>query len=89
MSRTPSAGFPATDCHEGFGIACTASPHNSVVAGAPVAHPLGPPLPAAVVKKLAPLELLQSPEEPELLSKFRKLAISPLAQESSHGISGM
>jgi hypothetical protein len=56
----------------------------------PVAQPDGPPLPAAVVRKLAfPAALLQKPPVPTVEANPSKMAIRELAQESFHGISGM
>jgi hypothetical protein len=50
MSRTPSLGFPSSDCHDGFGYPAQVPPTTPDVDGFPVAQPLGPPLPAVVVK---------------------------------------
>ncbi len=50
MSRTPSEGLPTIDCHDGFAYPRAASAHDfTLIVGVPDAHPLGPPLPEAVV----------------------------------------
>ncbi len=64
MSRTPSLGFPTTDCHDGLGHPKQVPLTTPDVDGDPVAHPLGPPLPAAVVKLFSPSALLQKPAVP-------------------------
>ena len=63
-----------------------------VVVGAPVAQPLGPPLPEAVVRKPVPPApaLLQKPPVPVVVPEpVTNFAISALAQESFQGISGI
>jgi len=49
MSRTPSAGTPTSDCHVGLAHPAQLPLTTPDVVADPVAHPLGPPLPEAVV----------------------------------------
>jgi hypothetical protein len=56
VSRTPSFGLPTTDCHDGFGHPWQLPLTTPLVDGVPVAQPLGPPPPATVVSKSAPME---------------------------------
>jgi hypothetical protein len=82
MSLTPSAGLPKTDCHEGL-LYPTQFPLTTL------AHPLGPPLPAAVVRKVgSPIVLLQNPPLPNGEEYPAKVESSWPAHESFHGISG-
>ena len=57
--------------------------------GVPVAQPLGPPLPPAIVRndEVAGM-LLQKLLDPKVELKPRKFEINTLAQESFQGISG-
>ena len=66
MSRTPSLGLPKTDCHDGLAYPAQEPFTTPYVEGDPVAQPLGPPLPEAVVNKLfeEARELLQKPLRP-------------------------
>jgi hypothetical protein len=65
MSRTLSLGLPnRPDCHEGLGYPLQLPLTTPNVDAVPVAQPLGPPLPATVVRKTSPVELLQKPLEP-------------------------
>ena len=65
ISRTPSAALPNNDCHDGFAYPWQLPPTTPEMLGAPVAQPLGPPLPLAVVMKyLSPVRLLQKPLDP-------------------------
>lgn len=91
MSRTPSLGLPNTDCHEGFGYPAHEPLTTSDMEGAPVAQPLGPPLPEPVVRNCcSPILLLQNPVKPYVVPEpERNVAISTLAQESFQGISGI
>jgi hypothetical protein len=50
-SRAPSAGFPKMpDCQEGLAYPAQLETTKSGVPLVPVAHPLGPPAPALVVR---------------------------------------
>jgi hypothetical protein len=66
MSRTPSFGFPKTDCQEGLAYPAQVPPTTPLAAGVPVAQLLGPPLPAIVVKKERPIVELQKPFGPKV-----------------------
>ena len=63
MSRTPSAGVPV--CHEGFAYPLQVPLTTPTVDGAPVAQPLGPPLPAVTCNKPS-LEAVLLPQKPLL-----------------------
>ncbi len=64
-SRTPSAGV-ARICQEGFAYPLQVPLTTPVVEGVPVAQPLGPPLPHAMVCKPSEMAvlLLQKPVAP-------------------------
>ena len=66
MSRTPSAGFPTIDCQDGLAYPAHLPLTTPPVDGVPVAQPLGPPLPEAVVCNpyVLAVVLLQKPLEP-------------------------
>ena len=64
ISRTPSEGTPTRVCQEGLAQPAQLPLTTPLVVAVPVAHPLGPPLPEAVVRKFAPVVLLQKPVEP-------------------------
>jgi len=53
MSRTPSLGFPTTDCQDGLAYPAHVPPEAGIplVVGAQVAQLLGPPLPEPVVSR--------------------------------------
>lgn len=94
ISRTLSAGTPTSDCHDGLAYPAQVPLTTPLVVAAPVAQPLGPPLPEAVVcnPSLVAVVLLQKPEDPYVTSEelpVTNVAISALAQESFHGISGI
>jgi hypothetical protein len=61
MSRTPSLGLPSTDCHEGFAYPAHVPLTTPAVEGAPVAQPLGPPLPAVMLSTSPLLQVLSDP----------------------------
>ena len=66
MSRTPSAGLPTIDCHDGLAYPAQLPLTTPLVEGLPVAQPLGPPLPEAVVCNpyVVAVLLLQKPFVP-------------------------
>jgi hypothetical protein len=61
MSRTPSLGLPSTDCHAGLAYPAQVPLTTPVVDGAPVAQPLGPPLPAWMLTSSPLLQVLSDP----------------------------
>ena len=63
-SRTPSLGLPTTDCQLGLAYPAQVPLTAPLVLGAPVAQPLGPPLPPIVFRNRAPGTLLQKPDVP-------------------------
>jgi len=91
MSRTPSFGFPNTDCQAGFGYPAQVPLTTLGTEGVPVAQLLGPPLPPRILrrKKRPEGKWLQRLPMPNVEGNPRKLTIKLLAQESFQGISGM
>src|SRR5205807_1647879 len=61
-SRTPSLGLPTSDCQLGLAYPAQVPLTTLLVLGVPVAHPLGPPPPATVLRNRAPGTLLQKPD---------------------------
>jgi hypothetical protein len=62
MSRTLSLGLPKTDCHFGLIYPAQVPLTTPAVDGAPVAQPLGPPLPPVVSKRAPKLQILVEPD---------------------------